>query len=561
MLERGLYEKTIGTDLRRELTCAEDELAAQTEKLGSVESSRVLAAYAEGAVKQALDSIEGDDAPVRQARLVTSLIDNLASQLKDSDSRLSDLIEGERVDLSRTKPEQLLSLVPRQNASVAEQKKGLVRPLTSVAQTSLFTGAAHEPQLFSELRREIASADEIWLLVSFVKWSGLRLLMDALQEFADRGGKLRAITTTYVGATDPRAVEALASLPGAEVRVSYDTKRTRLHAKAYVFRRKTGYTTAYVGSSNLTNPAMTSGLEWNLKISRADEADALDKIEGTFDAYWASPDFEPYTAEDKDRLVSAIDRERGYHSEEPEHASYLFDIRPYPYQQRILDALEAERTVGNHWRNLVVAATGTGKTAIAAFDYRRFCEKGMPGKRAHLLFVAHREEILDQALSCFRGVLKDENFGSLMLGGRRPASYDQLFVSVQTFSSQRLWEKMAPDFYDYIVVDEIHHGPAASYSRIFEELKPKVLLGLTATPERMDGRSILPYFDGRIAAEISLSDAIERKLLCPFSYFGVSDSCDLSGLSWKRSSNRSMSSARRWQSVAAPSLSMRSDAM
>ena len=189
MLERGLYEKTIGTDLRRELTSAEDELAAQTEKLGSVESSRVLAAYAEGAVKQALDSIEGDDAPVRQARLVNSLIDNLASQLKDSDSRLSDLIEGERVDLSRTKPEQLLSLVPRQNASVAEQKKGLVRPLTSVAQTSLFTGAAHEPQLFSELRREIASADEIWLLVSFVKWSGLRLLMDALQEFARMSGR------------------------------------------------------------------------------------------------------------------------------------------------------------------------------------------------------------------------------------------------------------------------------------------------------------------------------------------------------------------------------------
>ena len=279
MLERGLYEKTIGTDLRRELDAEDDKLVSQTERLDHADAARVLAAYAEGAVKQALDSIEGDDAPVRQARLVNSLIDNLASQLKDSDSRLSDLIEGERVDLSRTKPEQLLSLVPRQNASVAEQKKGLVRPLTSVAQTSLFTGAAHEPQLFSELRREIASADEILMLVSFVKWSGLRLLMDALQEFADRGGRIRVITTTYMGATDPKAVSALAALPGASVRVSYDTKRTRLHAKAYVFRRKTGYTTAYVGSSNLTNPAMTSGLEWNLKISRADEADALDKIE------------------------------------------------------------------------------------------------------------------------------------------------------------------------------------------------------------------------------------------------------------------------------------------
>lgn len=532
MLERGLYEKTIGTDLRRELDAEDDELVSQTERLDHADAARVLAAYAEEAVKQALDSIEGDDAPVRQARLVNSLIDNLASQLKDSDSRLSDLIEGERVDLSRTKPERLLSLVPRQNASAAEQKKGLVRPLTSVAQTSLFTGAAHEPQLFSELRREIASADEILMLVSFVKWSGLRLLMDALQEFADRGGRIRVITTTYMGATDPKAVSALAALPGASVRVSYDTKRTRLHAKAYVFRRKTGYTTAYVGSSNLTNPAMTSGLEWNLKISHADEADALDKIEGTFDAYWASPDFEPYTAADSKRLASAIAHEHGGDAEGLTSATYAFDIRPYPYQQKILDALEAERTVGGHWKNLVVAATGTGKTVIAAFDYRRFCER--EGQRVHLLFVAHRQEILEQARSCFRGILHDQNFGSLLVGSHHPESYAHLFASVQSFQSQRLWEKVSADYFDCIVVDEIHHGAAGSYQAIFNVLRPKVLLGLTATPERMDGQSILPYFDNRIAAEISLADAIERKLLCPFMYFGVSDPSDLSGLTWKR---------------------------
>lgn len=532
MLERGLYEKTIGTDLRRELDAEDDELVSQTERLDHADAARVLAAYAEEAVKQALDSIEGDDAPVRQARLVNSLIDNLASQLKDSDSRLSDLIEGERVDLSRTKPERLLSLVPRQNASAAEQKKGLVRPLTSVAQTSLFTGAAHEPQLFSELRREIASADEILMLVSFVKWSGFRLLMDALQEFADRGGRIRVITTTYMGATDPKAVSALAALPGASVRVSYDTKRTRLHAKAYVFRRKTGYTTAYVGSSNLTNPAMTSGLEWNLKISHADEADALDKIEGTFDAYWASPDFEPYTAADSKRLASAIAHEHGGDAEGLTSATYAFDIRPYPYQQKILDALEAERTVGGHWKNLVVAATGTGKTVIAAFDYRRFCER--EGQKVHLLFVAHRQEILEQARSCFRGILHDQNFGSLLVVNHHPESYAHLFASVQSFQSQRLWEKVSADYFDCIVVYEIHHGAADSYQAIFNALRPKVLLGLTATPERMDGQSILPYFDNRIAAEISLADAIERKLLCPFTYFGVSDPSDLSGLTWKR---------------------------
>ncbi len=536
MLEKGLYEKTVSLGLRRELADAQDELAADIADLDAAEASRVLAAYTGKAVRQTLDSFEGRDALARQVSLVNHLIEEMAKTLED-DSELAGLLGDERVDMSERRPQQLLSLVSKRNRLDRDGEDLLLRPETSVAETSLFTGASQEPQLMSELRREIASADEILMLVSFVKWSGIRLIRDELQIFAERGGRLRVITTSYVGATDPRAVSALANFPGAEVKVSYDTGRTRLHAKAYIFRRKSGFTTAYVGSSNLSNPAMTSGLEWNVKVCRADEKDILDKIQATFETYWHDPEFETYEEKDEARLQEAIRNERGWDREEGEGKVYAFDIRPYPYQQQILDALRAEREVGGHWRNLVVAATGTGKTVISAFDYRNFCGTYTPGRRARLLFVAHREEILRQSLACFRGVLKDQNFGSLMVGSERPdagAEPSHLFVSVQTLRSRKLWERFDPGFFEYIVVDEIHHAAASSYQEIFSCFQPKVLLGLTATPERADGQSILPYFDGRIAAEIRLPEAIDRKLLCPFSYFGVTDEASLQGLRWRR---------------------------
>ena len=207
------------------------------------------------------------------------------------------------------------------------------------------------------------------------------------------------------------------------------------------------------------------------------------------------------------------------------------DVQPYAFQQEILDRLEAERTVRGYTRNLVVAATGTGKTVISALDYRRF-RKENPGKSCRLLFVAHREEILKQSLYTFRAVLKDANFGDLFVGAYRPDTIDHLFLSIQTFNSQDFTQKTTPEFYDYIVVDEFHHAAAPTYQKLLEYYRPKLLLGLTATPERMDGKSILPYFNNRIAAEIRLPEAIDRKLLCPFQYFGVTDTVDLDQLKW-----------------------------
>lgn len=386
-----------------------------------------------------------------------------------------------------------------------------------------------------ELQREIASSDRIDMLVSFIRFSGLSMILPYLREFTQRGGHLRVVTTTYMGATDPKAIVELSKLDHTDIRISYNVKETRLHAKSYMFHRNSGYSTAYVGSSNLSHAAIAEGMEWNMKVTAYDLPRILEKMKATFETYWHSFDFQVFhrdCKEDIEKLKESIDRQRGRESSGNSDTSYSFDIMPYPYQQAILDALEAERRGKDRWHNLVVAATGTGKTAISAFDYRNFSKQRKEGTR--LLFIAHREEILKQSRDCFRQVMKDPNFGELAVGTYRPHRPEHLFMSIQTFNSQRFWEKIDPHYYDMIIVDEFHHAAAKSYERLLQYFHPKILLGLTATPERADGGNILTYFGGHMAAEIRLPDAIERRLLCPFHYFGVTDPISLKQIKWSR---------------------------
>lgn len=522
MLQHGLYEQVINNALNSELAEIPEARKAIA-PIDKAEASKVLAQYLADVVQKGLDNVvdNGGDLSA-QIALTNQIVSLIQNTTKEAD--FASLGVDQRA-------EQLLALLREADPRLAVGKTAadLSRPETSIAQSSLFTGAIHEPQMYTELKKEIVSAERIDMLVSFVKWSGLRLLMDELWEFTQNGGELRIITTSYMGATDVKAIEELRQLPNTKIKVSYDTKRTRLHAKTYVFYRNTGFTTAYVGSSNLSNAAISSGLEWNVKVTKKDLPETIDKIAATFESYWNSNEFEYYSEDQKERLARALNAEKYFGSNHAE--VYTMDITPYSYQQEILDKLEAERTVRGYNRNLIVAATGTGKTVISALDYKRF-RKQNPDKPCRLLFVAHREEILKQSLYTFRAVLKDANFGEMFVGSYKPDSIDNLFISIQAFNSRDFTAKTAPDFYDYIIVDEFHHAAAPTYQKLLAYYQPQILLGLTATPERMDGKSILSYFGNRIAAEIRLPEAIDRKLLCPFQYFGVTDTVDLDTLNW-----------------------------
>lgn len=523
MLHPGLYEQVINNTLNSELSEV-PEVRKSTAPIDTAEASKVLAQYLTDVVQKGLENVQDNGGGIEaQIQLANEIVSTIQTTTHKPNFALLGVDQ---------RAEQLLALLQDNDPRLAAGKsaKEMVRPETSIAQSSLFTGAIHEPQMYTELKKEIVSADRIDMLVSFIKWSGLRLIMDELRQFTQNGGELRIITTSYMGATDVKAIEELRQLPNTKIKVSYDTKRTRLHAKTYVFYRNTGFTTAYVGSSNLSNAAISSGLEWNVKVTKKDLTETIDKIAATFESYWNSNEFEYYEEGQRERLIRALKAEK--YSEINNIDIYTLDILPYSYQQEILDKLEAERTVRGYNRNLVVAATGTGKTVISALDYKRFCRQH-PGQPCRLLFVAHREEILKQSMYTFRAVLKDANFGNLFVGSHKADSIDHLFISIQTFNSQDFTTKTDADFYDYIVVDEFHHAAAPTYQKLLVYYQPQILLGLTATPERMDGKNILDYFGGRIAAEIRLPEAIDRKLLCPFQYFGVTDTVDLSSLKWR----------------------------
>jgi superfamily II DNA or RNA helicase len=477
-------------------------------------------------LRSVLGKIDFEEQPARYAAFLAAVIEQALRHETDSASRLAfcnrliEQISGlpDRAHIGGKflveTAEQLLLEITPPNYAV----QGLPRPDSPLAETSLFTGSPSEPQLAHELQAEMHSADSVDILVSFIKWSGLRLLMKAFEDLRTRDIPVRVITTAYMGASDAAAVEWLAKQPNVQVRVSYDTERTRLHAKAYHFKRLSGFSTAYIGSANMSHAAITSGLEWNLKVTSQDMAHILEKFAAEFETYWNSREFIPFDSDHPQQLRDAIRRARNAGAT-PQ--TTFFDLTPYPFQERILEALARERNAHDRWRNLVIAATGTGKTVIAAFDFKRFYE--MQNRQARLLFVAHRQEILEQSIATFRNVLRDGNFGDLWVGSYEPSRLEHLFCSVRMLVNSSLWEKVGRDFYDFIIIDEAHHGTADNYRPIFEHFYSKILLGLTATPERMDGQSVAADFGNRFATEIRLPEALEEKLLCPFHYFGVAD--------------------------------------
>lgn len=524
-MELGIYESLITDSLKQKLNSLnlKEYYIADYKKLDSEEAVRFLSMHIARAISNALSLVKSEKKDLlvsEQIKITNKILEFVTNEIKDYDFK-EDL-----VDVRGHILEGVVSLI---NANYTNAKLHLseIMPLTRLTQSELFTGGNVGISLDSELKKEIRSSDRIDLLVSFIKWKAVVILKDAFSEFTSNGGKLRIITTTYMGASDAKAIDELSKLPNTQVKVSYNNSNERLHAKAYLFYRNTGFHTGYIGSSNFSRSALTDGLEWNVKVTTKEIPHIIDKFQKTFESYWRNPEFEFYESERFEKLNNALQTNKlGKSTLE---IAQFFDLKPYHYQLEILEKLKVERDIHQSNRNLIVAATGTGKTMISAFDFKSFRNQN---KNARFLFVAHRIEILKQSLHTFRNILKDQNFGELLGDGYVPTHKNAVFATVQTLNNQNLDEFCTPDYYDYIILDEVHHAQAQSYQKIIQYFKPKVLLGLTATPERMDGKNILPDFNYRIAAEIRLPDALNNKLLCPFQYFGVSDSVDYSNIRW-----------------------------
>lgn len=524
MATSGIYEKLITQVLQNQLEETGKTYHVERQELESADAALYLSKFLQQLLLVVLES-QPKDKVHRQIELSNALIFWLRDYLNDEDLN-ENIIDA--------KGQLLTALFSTTNPVASDLKEYVskITPLTGLSQSELFTGSNVGLSLESEIKREILSCDEICWLVSFIKWTGIRIFADVLKEFSESGRIIKIITTSYMGATDHKAVDFLASLPNCEVKLSYNTGQERLHAKTYIFRRDTEFDTAYIGSSNISRSALTKGLEWNLKITTQEIPHIIEKFNSTFETYWNSPEFETYhfgDAESHERLKKSLKIARGL--DKPEDSMLFFDIEPRVHQKEILERLVVEREIHNRRKNLVVAATGTGKTIISAFDFKEFQKEN---RGAKLLFVAHREEILKQSRQAFRGVLRDSSFGELWVGNHKPDHYNQLFVSVQTLNNQLNTLSLTSDFYDFIIIDEVHHISASSYRSVLEHFAPRILLGLTATPERLDGSNILSDFCDTIAAELRLPHAINERYLCPFQYFAIDDTVDLSNAKWEK---------------------------
>jgi superfamily II DNA or RNA helicase/HKD family nuclease len=507
----GLYEVLLTPRVQEML----DALAADRYEVGlaalrDAESADRMSRHVASLVSRAIESLP----EAGRAEAATALAIDLLMTLNTLTQARLDLTP----DLPLGKGEVLREILRRQPDG---SSAAVPRPLTPLLDTTILTNAPGEPAVAHELVAEIPSADGIDVLIAFIRWSGIRSMADSLRRICQAGKPVRVLTTTYTNSTEQRALDELVAL-GADVKISYDTSLTRLHAKAWLFHRASGFSTAYIGSSNLTHSAQQTGLEWNVRMSGARNPDVLDKMSAVFDSYWASADFVPYDVEEFQRRTALV-------GGRVELMLSPVEIELRPFQDELLERLRLARHQGHH-RNLLVAATGTGKTVMAAVDYARL-RATLP--RDRLLFVAHREEILEQSRATFRHALRDPTFGESWVRGTRPTRYEHVFASIQSLNAAGV-DRLDPDHFDVVIVDEFHHAAAPSYRQLLERVRPVELLGLTATPERTDGLDVLRYFDGRIAAELRLWDAIDAQYLSPFDYFGIADGTDLRGVGWKR---------------------------
>lgn len=412
---------------------------------------------------------------------------------------------------------------------------------------------------YNHIESSMVNCKSFSFSVAFISDAAIQLLVDAFRNTQLRGVSGRVLTTDYMFGTSPAALRRLMRFPNVEVRVFTTlNKNTRgFHTKGYLFEFDDRVQLT-VGSSNLTEKALKHNHEWNLSYYSKDNLKLINTLYSEFDELWNDPDVVPLTKEYIDEYEKQYNYEKYAKSNQQSLIKQLVaflkdntdtdlinriadiydlktnevidyvdeqvknsDLRPNYMQELALESLQDLRNKGQN-KGLVIAATGTGKTFLAAFDVLQVNPK-------RLLFVVHREKILKDAMKTFKSI-HHASMG-LYTGREKSIDSDYVFASIQTLSREKNLFKLAEDAFDYIIIDEAHRSSAPTYNRVLNHFKPKFLLGLTATPERTDTNSIFELFDNQVAAEIRLRDALKENLVVPFHYFGIEDATtDLSDI-------------------------------
>lgn len=362
-------------------------------------------------------------------------------------------------------------------------------------------------KIIGTLRRELEECDEFIISVAFITESGVTMILEQLRSLNERGVKGQILTGDYLTFTQPKALKRLMEFENIDIRLVSEEK---FHAKGYFFRKKDIWT-MIIGSSNLTQTALTVNFEWNLKISSLKDGKIAKNILENFYNI-----FNSVSKLTEERLNEYEENYLMYKSfnkkiKKQEKSLIEKDVKPNIMQEQALKNLESLRNYAK--RGLLISATGTGKTYLSGFDVKN-------AKAEKVLFIAHRKTILSKAKETFETIIKDKKMG---IYDGSIGEEDYIFAMIQTMSKKEHLEKFPKDYFDYIVIDEVHHGGAKSYQSLINYFTPKFMLGMTATPERGDNFDIYELFHHNIAYEIRLHDALREELLCPFHYFGISD--------------------------------------
>ena len=431
-LDKGLYDSLITIEIQQQI----DELTAKfspREKL-----------------------LAKEDIADRISRVIGDWVNTVISNYKDYPDlisqeiaeAISDIISNYSLNENTNKPVQPLRVLTaiEEIDPITGDPIRIQEPLSPLGNSILHTNRKGSPRIGSLIRTEVNSADEISIILAFITYSGIQPLISALKEHIDSGKKIRILTTTFSNITETKALQRLEDI-GAEVKVSYDTDNTRLHAKGWLFKRNSGLSTIYIGSSNLTRTGQITGREWNVKLSENTNGDVIQEFERTFNQYWENSDFKSFDAEKFEEVTK--------YSKADKRNLSTPRSQPKDFQIDILEKLQVDRNRGFK-NNLVVAATGTGKTWVSAFDFAQIKKEI---KNPKLLFVAHRKEILEQSRNVFREVIEDNTFGELWVGGESPKDWNHVFGSIQSINRNGL-QSFTPNHFDVVIIDEFHHAGA-----------------------------------------------------------------------------------------------------